>query len=124
MLGHAFGRKFTLITDHRRLVQLHSVKDPTSRLVKWKLKLLQYEYEVIHKSGKTNKNADALSRNSVKVCLPLIIRESDKELRKKMPKNTAPLTGTIGQRIRVLRGNQETKRSREEFTSEESTDPE
>jgi hypothetical protein len=45
---------------------LHSVKDPTSRLVRWRLKLAEYEYEVINKAGKTNVNADALSRNPVK----------------------------------------------------------
>ncbi|CAK9834602.1 Retrovirus-related Pol polyprotein from transposon 17.6, partial [Anthophora retusa] len=75
---YVFGRKFTLVTDHRPLVWLHSVKDPTSRLVKWKLKLLEYEYDVKHKPGKINMNADALSRNPV--CLPLIPRE-DKDFK-------------------------------------------
>lgn len=42
---------------------LHSIKDPTSRLVRWRLKLAEYEYEVKYKAGKTNVNADALSRN-------------------------------------------------------------
>jgi len=39
------------------------VKDPTSRLVRWRLKLAEYEYKVIYKAGKINLNADALSRN-------------------------------------------------------------
>ena len=29
----------------------------------WRLKLRDYHYEIVYKSGKTNKNADALSRN-------------------------------------------------------------
>lgn len=62
---YLFGRKFKLITDHKPLVWLNSVKDPTSRLVRWRLKLAEYEYEVIYKAGKQNVNADALSRNPV-----------------------------------------------------------
>ena len=62
---YLYGRRFYLVTDHKPLVWLHSVKDPTSRLVRWRLKLAEYEYEVIYKAGKTNVNADALSRNPV-----------------------------------------------------------
>jgi len=60
---YLYGRKFVLVTDHKPLVWLHSVKDPTSRLVRWRLKLAEYKYEVMYKAGKTNVNADALSRN-------------------------------------------------------------
>lgn len=60
---YLYGRKFKLVTDHRPLVWLHSVKDPTSRLVRWRLKLAEYDYEVLYKAGKINANADALSRN-------------------------------------------------------------
>ncbi|XP_017889192.1 uncharacterized protein LOC108630399 [Ceratina calcarata] len=100
---YVYGRKFTLVTDHRPLVWLHSVKDPTSRLVKWKLKLLEYDYKVIHKAGKTNKNADALSRNPTQICLPLIPRE-DKDYRPNAPLKSADGT-TIGQRVKSLRRN-------------------
>lgn len=62
---YLYGRKFQLVTDHKPLVWLTSVKDPTSRLVRWRLKLDEYEYQVIYKAGKTNVNADALSRNPV-----------------------------------------------------------
>ncbi|XP_039313009.1 uncharacterized protein LOC120359490 [Solenopsis invicta] len=62
---YLYGRKFTLVTDHKPLVWLHSVKDPTSRFVRWRLKLAEYDYEVVYKAGKANANADALSRNPV-----------------------------------------------------------
>lgn len=59
---YLFGRKFTLITDHRPLTWLFSIKDPGSRLARWRLKLEEYNYKIEHKPGKINKNADALSR--------------------------------------------------------------
>jgi len=60
---YLYGRKFTIITDHRPLVWLNSIKDPTSRLWKWKLKLSEYMYDIHYRAGSTNKVADALSRN-------------------------------------------------------------
>jgi len=60
---YLYGRKFTLITDHQPLTWIHKVKDPTSRLMRWRLKLEEYDYEVTYKCGTMNKNADALSRN-------------------------------------------------------------
>lgn len=59
---YIYGRKFKIITDHRPLTWLFNVKDPGSRLVRWRLKLEEYDYEIIYKPGKLNSNADALSR--------------------------------------------------------------
>jgi len=42
-----------------------NVKDPNSRLIRWRLKLEEFDYETIYKSEKTNTNADALSRISI-----------------------------------------------------------
>lgn len=60
--AYLYGRKFLIVTDHKPLIWLFSVKDPGSRLMKFRLKLEEYEYEIIHKPGKYNTNADALSR--------------------------------------------------------------
>lgn len=46
---------------------MNSVKDPTSRLLRWRLKLAEYEYKILYKPGKSNLNADARSRNPVPV---------------------------------------------------------
>jgi len=35
------------------------------RILRWRLKLAEYEYDVVYKASKTNVNADALSRNPV-----------------------------------------------------------
>ena len=39
-----------------------NVKDPGSRLLRWRNQLAEYDYEIVHKSGVQNTNADALSR--------------------------------------------------------------
>lgn len=59
---YLYGQKFKIITDHRALSWLFNVKDPGSRLIRWKLKLEEYEYEIRYKPGVSNTNADALSR--------------------------------------------------------------
>ncbi|KAL4153814.1 hypothetical protein QTP88_001647 [Uroleucon formosanum] len=59
---YLYGQKFNIITDHRALSWLFNVKDPGSRLIRWRLKLEEYEYEIHYKPGANNTNADALSR--------------------------------------------------------------
>ena len=54
------GRKSTLVTDHRPLVWLHNIKNPGSKLNRWRLRLVEYDYSVIYKPGRVNANADAL----------------------------------------------------------------
>ena len=39
-----------------------SLKDPHSKLMRWKLKLDEFNYHVEYKKGQLNSNADALSR--------------------------------------------------------------
>lgn len=59
---YLFGRKFTIITDHKPLQWVMNLKEPNSRLTRWRLKLSEYDFTVIYKQGKHNTNADALSR--------------------------------------------------------------
>lgn len=60
---YLYGHKFTLVTDHRPLIWLNGLKDPVSRLARWKIKLSEYDYDIVYKKGTANSNADALSRN-------------------------------------------------------------
>ena len=39
-----------------------SLKDPNSKLIRWKIKLEEFNFEIKYKQGKLNSNADALSR--------------------------------------------------------------
>ncbi|KMQ91307.1 enzymatic polyprotein endonuclease reverse [Lasius niger] len=59
---YLYGTKFTIVTDHKSLVWLFNVTDPGSRLMRWRLKLEEYDYVIVHKAGQANRNADALSR--------------------------------------------------------------
>ncbi|CAK1581928.1 unnamed protein product [Parnassius mnemosyne] len=59
---YLFGRTFKILTDHKPLQWVMNLKEPNSRLTRWKLKLSEYDFSVIYKKGKNNTNADALSR--------------------------------------------------------------
>lgn len=63
---YLYGRTFTIVTDHKPLTWLFNCKDPGSRLVRWRLKLAEYDYKIEYKAGKLNSNADALSRIEIK----------------------------------------------------------
>lgn len=59
---YLYGQKFTIETDHNPLVWLSKIKEPNSRLIRWKLKLGEFQFEIKYKKGKENSVADALSR--------------------------------------------------------------
>lgn len=59
---YLFGRKFKVVTDHKPLQWVMSLKEPGSRLTRWRLKLSEYNFTAVYKQGKNNTNADALSR--------------------------------------------------------------
>lgn len=59
---YLYGRKFMIFTDHRPLTWLKSLKEPNSKLTRWKLRLSEFDYDIQHKEGRLNLNADALSR--------------------------------------------------------------
>lgn len=57
-----YGQKFVIFTDHRPLQWLFNCKNPSSKLLRWRLRLNDYEYEIRYKPGRINSNADGLSR--------------------------------------------------------------
>ncbi|XP_015839413.2 retrovirus-related Pol polyprotein from transposon 297 [Tribolium castaneum] len=59
---YLYGRKFKIVTDHQPLKWLFSLKEPNSKLVRWRLRLEEFDYEIHYKKGTLNSNADALSR--------------------------------------------------------------
>ena len=53
------------MSDHKPLVWFQNSKDTCSQVSRWRLKLAEYDFDVIYKAGKMNVNADALSRNPI-----------------------------------------------------------
>ncbi|KAL4149788.1 hypothetical protein QTP88_003652 [Uroleucon formosanum] len=86
---YLFGQKFNIVTDHRALNWLFNIKDPGSRLTRWRLKLAEYEYEIHFKPGASNTNADALSRIN-----RVVTRSSKSPNSTESPDCTEPSTST------------------------------
>lgn len=59
---YLWGKRFTIYSDHRALVYLHTQKIANSMMVGWIEVLLDFDFEVIHIPGVLNKLPDQLSR--------------------------------------------------------------
>ena len=59
---YLLGRKFLLVTDHRALLWLVNTPTPPATLVRWLLKLSEFDFRVEHRPDKLHNNVDALSR--------------------------------------------------------------
>lgn len=59
---YLYGRKFEIFTDHKPLIYLFSMTNPSSRLTKFRLVLEEFDFTVHYIKGKENSVADALSR--------------------------------------------------------------
>lgn len=59
---YLYGKRFTLITDHSALSMLRSNNDPHRKLARWIAELQEFDFVVVHKSGKLNIDADFMSR--------------------------------------------------------------
>jgi hypothetical protein len=58
---YLYGSKFIIFTDHQSLQWLMKATTP-ARLVRWALRLAEYDFEIKYRKGEENANADALSR--------------------------------------------------------------
>lgn len=69
---YLYGRKFLVKSDHKPLVYLFSMTNPSSKLTRMRLDLEEYDFEIEYIKGKDNVAADALSRvhiNDLKMML-------------------------------------------------------
>lgn len=59
---YLYGFEFEVQTDHNPLCFLQNIKDCHGRIARWFIFLQEYNFKVTYKKGKTNLDADALSR--------------------------------------------------------------
>ena len=59
------GPTFTCRVDHNPLVYLHSQRNLTGRLARWHMKLMEYNFLVVHRAGLVHSNVDPLSRHPI-----------------------------------------------------------
>ncbi|GFW07657.1 retrovirus-related Pol polyprotein from transposon 297 [Trichonephila clavipes] len=59
------GNSSLVMTDHNLLVWLNRNVSSNSRLLRWALALQPYNFRLVHRSGKSHKNADSLSRSVI-----------------------------------------------------------
>lgn len=81
---YLYARKFKILTDHRPLIYLFNLANPSSRLTKFRLVLEEYDFTVHYVKGSENVTADALSRVTIE----------SKELKE--------MTENIGESIKVM----------------------
>jgi len=62
---YIYGKHFVVKTDHRPLIYLFSMRNPTSKLTRMRLDLEEYQFTVEYLKGKDNHVADALSRITI-----------------------------------------------------------
>ena len=56
------GAKFTIRTDHKSLVWLHRFIDTEGMMARWLHTLQQFQFSIVHMTGRDHGNADGLSR--------------------------------------------------------------
>ncbi|KAF9761730.1 Retrovirus-related Pol polyprotein from transposon, partial [Nosema granulosis] len=60
---YLLGKEFTLKTDHKSLTYLWETKNPTSRLLRWAMKLQEFKFKIEYIKGEDNAS-DGFSRIS------------------------------------------------------------
>lgn len=61
---YLFARKFKILTDHKPLIYLFGMSNPSSRLTKFRIAIEEYDFTIEYVKGSENVTADALSRIS------------------------------------------------------------
>ena len=94
---YLYGRRFSLITDHKPLTLILGPKRgipvlAVSRLQRWAIQLGAYQYDIEYRSSKNNANADALSRLPRKIVEEPDVWTSEADAVNRVQLNRAPIS--------------------------------
>lgn len=64
---YLYGKNFIIQTDHKPLIYLFGMRNPSSRLLKFRLALEEYDFNVEYIKGSDNVTADAMSRLPINI---------------------------------------------------------
>ena len=59
---YLYGKQFVSRTDHAALKYMHNFAGNNSRLLRWSLRLSEFDFTIEHRPGTQIRHADALSR--------------------------------------------------------------
>ncbi len=59
---YLYGQRFVVRTDHASLKWLFNFRRPEGQIARWLQKLQEYDFEIVHRTGRSHVNADAWSR--------------------------------------------------------------
>ena len=65
------SRKFLIETDHRNLVFLDKLSEANDKIMRWRILLMQFNFDIKHVSGESNVVADTLSRHNYEDVEPI-----------------------------------------------------
>ena len=65
---YLYGKKFTIRTDHGSLRWLMQYKNPEGQVARWLEILSSFNMKIIHRPGRSHRNADGMSRIRCKQC--------------------------------------------------------
>lgn len=104
---YLYGTKFTVYTDHRPLVSLFKHSNPSSKMTRIRVDLMDYDFDIIYKQGKMNTNADALSRIQLNI----------KKLKDMIPKQSVNIVTRA-----MMKNKQNSSRGQEEKMESQNTE--
>jgi len=59
---YLYGQRFKVLTDHRPITFLKTMKDPKGKFARWLQEVSSYDYDISYRPGTAHRDADALSR--------------------------------------------------------------
>lgn len=86
--SYLLGRQFYIITDHQPLKCLFNHKNLSSRVMRWRLTMEEYEFEIIYKPRVLNTNAKYYKLKKKQVILYKTYEEHMEYIKKNIIQNS------------------------------------